>query len=68
VPSADGWELVLAENVAYLVDDARRWRALAELRRLVGLAPEQILAAPDEVLCGVVVGDCPSAGHPPPLY
>ena len=27
VPSADGWELVLAENVAYLVDDERRWRA-----------------------------------------
>ncbi len=24
VPSADGWELVLAENVAYLVDDQRR--------------------------------------------
>jgi hypothetical protein len=21
VPSSDGWELVLAENVAYLVDD-----------------------------------------------
>jgi hypothetical protein len=27
VPSSDGWELVLAENVAYLVDDQRRWRA-----------------------------------------
>jgi hypothetical protein len=24
VPSADGWELVLAESVAYLVDDQRR--------------------------------------------
>jgi hypothetical protein len=48
VPSANGWELVLAENIAYLVDDQRRWRALAELRRVVGLAPEQILAAPDE--------------------
>jgi hypothetical protein len=46
VPSADGWELVLAENVAYLVDDQRRWHALAELRTMVGLAPEQILAAP----------------------
>lgn len=28
VPSADGWELVLAENMAYLVDDQRRWQAL----------------------------------------
>jgi hypothetical protein len=26
VPSADGWEFVLAENVAYLVDDQRRWQ------------------------------------------
>ena len=29
VPSADGWELALAESVAYLVDDQRRWQALA---------------------------------------
>jgi hypothetical protein len=43
VPSADGWELVLAENIACLVDDQRRWQALEELRGVVGLAPEQIL-------------------------
>jgi endonuclease III len=60
VPSADGWELVLAENVAYLVDDQRRWRALAELRHMVGLAPEQILAAPEEVLREVVAGARPA--------
>jgi len=36
VPSTDGWELVLAESVAYLVDDQRRWHALDELRRVVG--------------------------------
>jgi hypothetical protein len=56
VPSADGWELVLAENVAYLVDDQRRWHALAELRTTVGLAPEQILAAPESVLRAIVIG------------
>jgi hypothetical protein len=60
VPSADGWELVLAENVAYLVDDQLRWDALAELRRVVGLAPEQILAAPEEVLRSVVAGARPA--------
>jgi hypothetical protein len=60
VPSADGWELVLAENVAYLVDDQRRWRALAKLRAEVGLAPEQILAAPQETLAGVVAGARPA--------
>ena len=56
VPSSDGWELVLAENVAYLVDDQRRWQALAELRTQVGLAPEQILAAPDSVLRALAIG------------
>jgi endonuclease III len=56
VPSADGWELVLAENIAYLVGDQRRWQALEELRSVVGLAPEQILAAPEDALCGVVAG------------
>jgi endonuclease III-like uncharacterized protein len=60
VPSADGWELVLAENVGYLVDDRRRWQALAELRRRVGLAPEQILGAPEAVLAGIVVGARPA--------
>ena len=39
VPSADGWELVLAENIAYLVGDQRRWQALEALRTVVGLAP-----------------------------
>ena len=60
VPSADGWELVLAENVAYLVPDDRRWQALAELRARVGLAPEQILAAPDTDLLAVVAGPRPA--------
>jgi hypothetical protein len=60
VPSADGWELVLAENIGYLVDDQRRWRALAELRNRVGLAPEQILAAPEAVLLGIVAGPQPA--------
>jgi hypothetical protein len=60
VPSADGWELVLAENVGYLVGDERRWRALAELRSSVGLAPEQILAAPEAVLRGIVAGPRPA--------
>jgi hypothetical protein len=60
VPSADGWELVLAENIAYLVDDRRRWQALARLRTEVGLAPEQILAAPEDVLRDIVAGARPA--------
>jgi hypothetical protein len=56
VPATGGWELILAENVGYLVEDQRRWQALDELRNAVGLAPEQILAAPDDVLRGIVVG------------
>jgi hypothetical protein len=60
VPSTDGWELVLAENVGYLVDDEQRWRALDRLRHAIGLAPEQILAAPDEALRDIVVGVRPT--------
>ena len=61
LPSTDGWELVLAENVADLVDDDRRREALRELRRLVGIEPEQILAASDDVLLQVVAGMQPTA-------
>ncbi len=50
----------LAENVGYLVDDQRRWRALGQLRTVVGLEPEQILAAPDDVLQGIVAGPVPA--------
>jgi adenine-specific DNA glycosylase len=60
VPAASGWELVLAENVGYLVDDAQRRRALDRLRATVGLAPEQILAAPEEALREIVVGIRPA--------
>lgn len=59
VPSADGWELVLAENVAYLVDDQRRWQALADLEQLTGLVPEQILSTPEGMLRTVVAGPYP---------
>ena len=42
--------------MACLVDDQRRWQALAELRTTVGLAPEQILAAPESVLRAIAIG------------
>ena len=61
LPSTDGWELVLAENVAYLVDDDRRREAMQRLRRDVGVEPDQILAAPDDVLLHVVTGMQPTA-------
>jgi len=59
LPSTDGWELVLAENIGYLVADDRRWAAMARLKRTVGLAPERILAASDDALAAVVVGARP---------
>jgi hypothetical protein len=33
LPAIDGWELVLAENVAYLVDDDTRAQCMLALRR-----------------------------------
>jgi hypothetical protein len=65
VPSTDGWALVLAENVAYLVDDQRRWQAPADLRR----HGQAVCRRKDPACDGcAIAGDCPSAGHPPPLY
>jgi endonuclease III len=46
----DPFEIVLLENAAYLVDEARRMRVFQSLRERVGLSPEAILAAPDSVL------------------
>jgi len=43
-------ELVLLENVAYLVDDVKREQAFNALRTRVGTTPSQILAAPTEAL------------------
>src|SRR5262245_36057281 len=44
--SDDPFALILWEQVAYLVDDARRRAAFEALRTRVGLSPEKILAAP----------------------
>jgi adenine-specific DNA glycosylase len=56
----DGWEIVLRENVAYLVDDATRERAFSALRQATDLDPETILAAPPGVLEGVIAGMRPA--------
>ena len=56
LPATDGWELVLRENVAYLVDDATRDRCMTALRRNVGLEPESILSATPQQLAAVVAG------------
>jgi endonuclease-3 len=56
------FELVLRENVAYLVDDAARARAFATLRSEVGLRPEAILAASPASL-GAVTGHGILAEH-----
>jgi endonuclease III len=46
-------ELILWENVAYLVDDQKRMRAFALLKKRVGTAPEALLSAPESVLLEV---------------
>jgi endonuclease III len=49
-PPGDPWTSILAENVVYLADDDRRSQALATLKKTVGLRPEAIAAASDDVL------------------
>src|SRR3982751_3856838 len=48
--TSDAFEMILLENVAYLVDDARREHAFDELRKTVGLKPVNILNASTEEL------------------
>ena len=43
--TTDPFELVLLENVAYLVSDKRREEAFAALRQYVGTKPHELLAA-----------------------
>jgi endonuclease III len=49
-PSTDPFELILWEQVGYLVDDERRAKAFNLLRKRVGVTPEKILAAPEKTL------------------
>ena len=51
--TTDPFELILWENVAYLVSDERRAEAFALLRRSVGTKPHEILSAPNETLLRV---------------
>jgi endonuclease III len=48
--STDPFELILSENIAYLVSDERRAEAFATLRKNAGTKPHQILSASDEDL------------------
>lgn len=52
-PTRDPFELVVWENVAYLVDDTRRQAAFDLLRARVGLTPLAIAAASDDALYAV---------------
>jgi endonuclease III len=52
-PATDPFELILWENIAYLVDDGKRRMAFDALRTRVGLSPSRILAAKDDVLLEV---------------
>jgi len=49
-PKSDPLELILWENVAYLLTDDRREAAFETLRDRVGLTPKAILAAPQATL------------------
>lgn len=49
----DPLEMILWENVAYLVDDERRAAAFAALKKNIGTKPQQILKATDQELLAV---------------
>ena len=47
------FELVVYENIAYLVSDDRREKAFRELKKRVGTRPEDLLLAPMELLASI---------------
>ncbi len=49
------WEMIVWENVAYLVDDERRQQAMTALRSHIGITPAEILAAPKATLARAAV-------------
>jgi endonuclease-3 len=49
----DPFELILHENIAYLVSDDRREKAFRELKERVGLRPADVLTAPLESLAEI---------------
>ena len=53
-PATDPFALVIWENCAYLVDDARRATVFARLKRAVGLEPRAILATPLPALADII--------------
>src|SRR5438876_4678807 len=52
----DPFEMILLENAAYLVDDARREETFERLRTAVGLTPEAILKHSREEIALVIAG------------
>lgn len=55
--TTDPFELILLENVAYLVSDDRRADAFKTLRKKAGVKPHEILAAsPDDILQATKLG------------
>jgi len=54
------WEMIVWENVAYLVNDKHRREAIKALRERIGISPEQIMAAPaGQLLAAAVRGIVP---------
>jgi endonuclease III len=63
LPTAQPFELVLWENVAYLAPRARRHTAFTQLKNTIGTSPGAILAAKKSALDrvtahGILKGDC----------
>ena len=56
VETTDPFEMVLLENAAYLVDDARRIATFRALKGAIGTAPDAILRHSEEEVAEVIAG------------
>jgi endonuclease III len=59
----DPFEMVLLENAAYLVDDARRIATFRALKRAIGTSPEAILRHSEAEIAEVIAGGGMKSEH-----
>lgn len=52
----DPFEMILLENAAYLVDDAKRQETFEQLRQRIGLTPKAILARSAQDIASAIEG------------
>src|SRR5438552_18296107 len=66
MPASGPFELIVWENVAYLVDDERRAQVFGALKQRVGSTPQAVLRAPKKLIPQLIAPGALHAEQRPP--